>query len=154
MTFRTFVRPLIVALSLAFATTAAAPAFADDAGDRSAEHAKGKGKGKGKHKGKGKQQFPVDGAKFETKVENRISKAKEKLSAALSKHGANETVRTRVLKQFDDGAALVRAAAKKAAKDGTVTKDEAKAVRLLVKDLRKQLKDALPRKADKQPKDV
>ena len=33
MTFRSFVRPLFVALSLAFATTAAASAFADNTGD-------------------------------------------------------------------------------------------------------------------------
>jgi hypothetical protein len=149
MTFRTFVRPLFVALSLAFASTAAAPAFADDAGGKSAEHAKGKGKNKEK-RGKGKEhKFPVDGTKFEKRVDNRLSQAKDKLSSALSKHGVTEAEKTRLLKQFDDGAALVRAAAKRVAKDGQVTKEEAKDVRGLVKNLRKQLKNALPKKADK-----
>jgi hypothetical protein len=153
MTFRTFVRPLFVALSLAFASTAAAPAFADDAGGKSAEHAKGKGKNKEK-RGKGKEQkFPVDGSKFEKRVDNRIEHAKDKLSGALSKHGVAEADKKRILKQFDDGAALVRAAAKRAAKDGLVTKEEAKDVRGLVKNLRKQLKDALPKKSET-PKDV
>ena len=154
MTFRMFVRPLFVALSLAFATTAAAPAFADEAGGKAAEHAKGKGKDKGKH-GKGKEQkFPVAGDKFEKRVDDRLSRAKDKLSGVLAKRGTTEAEKTKILKQFDDGAALVRAAVKRAAKDGQVTKEEAKDVRVLVKDLRKQLKDVLPKKADKQPKDV
>ena len=155
MMFRTFVRPLIVALSLAFATTAAAPAFADDASGKAAEHVKGKGKDKEKHgKGKDKEhKFPVAGDKFEKRVEGRLTSAKEKLSSALGKRGASDAEKTKILKQFDDGAALVRAAVKRATKDGVVTKEEAKDVRGVVKDLRKQLKDALPKKSPK-PKDV
>ena len=152
MMFRTFVRPLAVALSLAFASTAAAPAFAGDAGDKAAEHAKGKGKDKEKH-GKGKAQFPMDGDKFEKRVDSRLSHAKDKLSGALEKKAVSEADKKRILKQFDDGAAVVRAAVKRAAKDGVVTKEEAKDVKGLVKDMRKQLKDALPKKSDK-PKDV
>ncbi len=157
MTFRSFVRPLFVALSLAFATTAAAPAFADNTGDDASEQAKEKGKhGKGKGKGKGKDlKFPVDAEKFSKRVDTRIVRVKDKLSGALTKHGIAEAEKAKILKQFDDGAATVRAAVKVAAKDGQVTKEEAKNVRGLVKDLRKQLKGVLPKKADKPaPKDV
>lgn len=157
MTFRSFVRPLFVALSLAFATTAAAPAFADNTGDDASEQAKEKGKhGKGKGKGKGKDlKFPVDAEKFSKHVDTRIVRVKDKLSGALTKHGIAEAEKAKILKQFDDGAATVRAAVKVAAKDGQVTKEEAKNVRGLVKDLRKQLKGVLPKKADKPaPKDV
>ena len=157
MTFRSFVRPLFVALSLAFATTAAAPAFADNAGGDASEQAKEKGKhGKGKGKGKGKKlEFPIDAEKFSKHVDTRIVRVKDKLSGALTKHGIAEAEKTKILKQFDDGAATVRAAVKVAAKDGQVTKEEAKNVRGLVKDLRKQLKGVLPKKADKPaPKDV
>lgn len=146
MTFRSFVRPLAVALSLAFAAaTAASPALAEGKGDKSAEVAKGKGKGKGKARNKG-EHFPMEGEKFTKRVDARISKAKEKLSGALSKHGASDADKTRILKEFDAGAATVREAAKRVAKDGTVTKDEAKEVRGLVKSLRKQLKDKMPAK--------
>ena len=162
MTFRSFVRPLFVALSLAFATTAAAPAFADNTGDDASEQAKGKGHGKhgkekgNKGKGKGKDlKFPVDAEKFSKHVDTRIVRVKDKLSGALTKHGIAEAEKAKILKQFDDGAATVRAAVKVAAKDGQVTKEEAKNVRGLVKDLRKQLKGVLPKKADKPaPKDV
>jgi len=155
MTFRSFVRPLFVALSLAFATTAAAPAFADNAGDKAAEHSKGKGKGKDKEKrGKGKKvEFPIDAEKFSKHVDARITRVKDKLTDALSKKGVGDAEKTKILKDFDDGAAIVRAAVKRAGKDGTVTKEEAKDVRVLVKDLRKQLKDKLPKKAEK-AKDV
>lgn len=151
MMFRSFVRPLFVALSLAFATTAAAPAFADNAGDKAAEHAKGKGKEK---RGKGKKvEFPIDAEKFSKHVDARITRVKDKLTDALAKKGVGDAEKTKILKDFDDGAAIVRAAVKRAGKDGTVTKEEAKDVRVLVKDLRKQLKDKLPKKAEK-AKDV
>jgi hypothetical protein len=178
MMFRSFVRPLFVALSLAFASTAAAPAFADNAGDNAAEHGKGKGRGKhkdhddnrgksddvrkddeargkGKDKGKDKEEkFPRDGEKFSKHVDSRLTQAKDKLSGALSKKGMSDAQRAEILKSFDDGAALVRAAVKRAAKDGEVTKEEAKDVRLLVKGLRKQLRDKLPKKEKVAPKGV
>lgn len=157
MTFRSFVRPLVVALSLAFAATAAAPAFAETGSDRSSEHVKEKGKDKADHKGKrgkgkgkrAKLQFPLDAEKFSKHVDARIAKAKERLSGALDKHSVGDAQKTKILKDFDDSAALVRAAVKRAAKDGTITKEEAKDVRALVKNLRKQLKDRLPKKSEK-----
>jgi hypothetical protein len=155
MTFRSFVRPLFVALTLAFATTAAASAFADESGAKAAEHSKGKGKGKdkGKHHRKiDAEKFPMEGDKFTKGVDARVAKAKEKLEGALTKHGVAAAEKTKLLKEFDTGAEAVKAAAKKAAKDGTVSKEEAKDVRELVKNLRKQLRAKLPKKADKSEK--
>ena len=147
MTFRTFVRPLFVALSLAFATTAAAPAFADGADAKAAEHHKGKGKEKGKDKAK---HFPMAADKFSKMVDTRITKAKEKLETKLTEHKITGDQKTKILKDFDDGAALVRAAAKRAGKDGEVTKDEAKEVRGMVKTLRQELRAKYaPKKSEK-----
>ena len=63
MTFRSFVRPLFVALSLAFATTAAAPAFADEPATKPAPAKEEKAKGdaaKAEHKkGDQKRAFEI-----------------------------------------------------------------------------------------------
>ncbi|MEZ4293580.1 MAG: hypothetical protein R3B70_01290 [Polyangiaceae bacterium] len=173
MTFRSFVRPLFVALTLAFATTAAVPAFADNAGDKAAEHGKGKEKGKDKgekgkdkgergkargHKGKAKgkdrimESFPLPADKFTKVVETRLTHAKERISTRLSKSSLSEAEQAKILKDFDTGAEAIRTAAKAAGKDGTVTKDEAKSVRELVKNLRKTVSAKLPKKADKADK--
>ena len=149
MTFRSMIRPLFVALSLAFATTAAAPAFADGADAKATEHHKeGKAKGKEKH-------FPIAADKFDKMVDKHISKAKEKLETKLTEHKVEADKKAQILKGFDDGAALIRAAAKRAEKDGTVTKDEAKEIRGMVKTLRQELHAKFaPKKADKKAKDV
>lgn len=154
MTFRSFVRPLLGALSLALVATAAAPAFAEGAKDAHAAEARGKGKDR-KH-GKTKLQFPMTAENFSKVVEKRLSKAREKLGDALSKNGVADDKKSQILKEFDTGAAKVREAAKTAGKDGTVTKEEAKTVRETTKTLRKELRDKyLPKKARKEtPKDV
>ena len=142
MMFRSFVRPLFVALSLAFATTAAAPAFADGAAAK-AEHKGEKGKDHAKH-------FPMAADKFTKMVDSRLVKAKEKLEQALTEKKVETDKKTKILKDFDDGAALVRAAAKRAGKDGEVTKDEAKEVRGMVKTLRQELRAKYaPKKSEK-----
>lgn len=152
MMFRSFVRPLLVALSLAFATTAAAPAFAEGARAKAAEH---KG-GKHKNKGDKAKHFPMTADNFTKMVDGRISKAKTKLEGALAKHKVEDAKKTKILKDFDDGAATVKAAAKRVGKDGEVTKDEAKEVRGLVKTLREQMRSKYaPKKAEKaKAKDV
>ena len=151
MMFRSFVRPLFVALSLAFAITAAAPAFADGADASAAEHKGHKG---GKGKGKA-QHFPMTADKFDKMVDHRLAKAKEKLEAGLEKHKVEGALKTKILKDFDDGAALVRTAAKRAGKDGEVTKDEAKEIRGLVKTLREQMRAKYaPKKGNDKAKDV
>lgn len=156
MTFRTFVRPLFVALSLAFATTAAAPAFAESsdakvAAPKDKGHKKGDRKHDHKHDKKGdKPQFPVKADGFAKMVDTRLSDAKTKLESGLARHKVEGDAKAAVLKDFDTGAALVRAAAKRVGKDGEVTKDEAKEVRQLVKSLRKDMRTKFaPKKAHK-----
>lgn len=158
MKFRSFVRPLFVALSIALASTAAAPAFADNAKDTKAQEGKARGKGKG-HKGKEKaeKKFPMPGEDFSKVVEKGITKARERLGSALTKNGVADAKKTEILKEFDKGATAVRDAAKAAAKDGQVTKDEAKNVRASAKALKKEMRDKyLPKKKDTKatPKDV
>ena len=171
MMFRTFVRPLFVALSLALATTAAAPAFADgpDAKPAPAKEEKGKGdKAKGEHaKGanargdKAKirrlgalEKFPMKADKFEKTVEKRIEHVKAKVKAALEKLNIPDADKAKVMKEVDEAAATVRAAAKKAGSDGTVTKDEAKTVRDLAKKIRDDIKAKLTTKKSPAAKDV
>jgi hypothetical protein len=151
MMFRTFVRPMLVALSLAFASTAAAPAFADGADAKAADHKeKGHKKGDKKHDKKDRPSFPVTADNFTKMVDGRLSKVKTKLESGLEKHKVEAAAKTKILKDFDDGAALVRTAVKRVGKDGEVTKDEAKEVRELVKSLRTQMRAKYaPKKADK-----
>ena len=140
MMFRSTIRPLLVALSLAFAATAAAPAFADSADATAAEHKEGHKEGH-KERAKGRAaHFPMAGDKFDQKVDSRLTKAREKLTAKLDEHKVAADQKAKILKSFDDSAALVRAAAKRAAKDGQVTKDEAKEIRGMVKTLRQELR--------------
>jgi hypothetical protein len=149
MMFRSFVRPLLVALSLAFATTAAAPAFAEGARAKAAEHKRGKNKDKAKH-------FPIAADKFTKLIDSRIAKAKDKLEGALKEHKVEDAQKAKILKDFDEGAATVKAAAKRVGKDGEVTKDEAKEVRGLVKTFRQNMRAKYaPKKAGKaKAKDV
>jgi hypothetical protein len=147
MMFRTFVRPLFVALSLAFATTAAAPAFADGADAKTEAKGKEKSHEHGKGKGKDKAHFPMTADKFTKAVDKRIEHAKTKLEAGIKKNSVSDTEKAKLLKSFDDGAALVRAAAKKAGSDGEVTKAEAQEVHALAKTLHKQIRTELKGKA-------
>jgi hypothetical protein len=170
MTFRTLVRPLFVALSLAFATTAAAPAFADgpDTKPAPAKEEKAKGdKAKGEHaKGEGKrghaktrrlgalEKFPMTSDKFEKIVDGRITHMKSKVETAMKKHNVPDADKAKVMKEVDDGAALIRAAAKKAGADGQVTKAEAMEVQALAKKLREQIHAKLTANKSAAAKDI
>ena len=93
-----------------------------------------------KDKGKcAEKRFPMEGAKFVTKVDERIAKRRTKLGEKLASHNVAADKREAILKDYDAGAAQVRTVAKEAAKDGTVTIDEAKHVRNTVKDARRDL---------------
>jgi len=154
MMFRSFVRPLTMALSLAFATAAAAPAFADEGGPAKVTEHENHGKGKDKDHDKGGKarpriERPIKADKFSAHVAAHLAKAKERLTEAMKTGGVAETTRTAILKEFDTGAVAVTDAAKAAAKDGTVTGDEAKQVRTQARALGKQMKDKYAPKADK-----
>jgi hypothetical protein len=102
-------RSVITAAVLALATLVAVPAFAESG------------------EGKGKQSFPMPAAAFKQKVDSRMAKARQRMEERASKLSADEAKELRA--KFDAAAAKVNAEVAKATADGTVTKEEAKAVR-------------------------
>ena len=103
-------RSTIVAAVLAISTLfAAAPAMA------------------GEHGGKGGASFPMPAAAFQQKVTERQTKAREHMEKRAAKLSADEAKALRA--KFDERTTKVNAEVAKATADGTVTKDEAKAVR-------------------------
>lgn len=130
-TLRQFIRPL--ALALVFATTAAPlAAFADE------KTPKVEKVDKKKH---GKGEFPMEAVKFDEIVEKRIAHAREQMENLLAAHPLPDAMKEKIRKDFDAGAAAIRAAAKDAGKDGKVTRDEAKDVRELARDLKDDMRE-------------
>ncbi len=128
------VRPAAAALALSLGLApAVALAHGHDKGDRGGLVEQGKGK---EH-----ARFPMKAEEFKQLVEARIRKAFEHLDRILDKRQVPEAIKAQVKKDFDAGAAQVRAAATKAGADGTVTKAEAKDVRELAKDLRDKARE-------------
>lgn len=103
-------RSTILAIGALLGTLVAAPAFADE------------GAGKGPH-----MTFPVPAATFKQHVDARMTKVRAHMEERASKLGADEAKELRA--KFDQSLAQVNAEVAKATADGTVTQDEAKAVR-------------------------
>lgn len=74
-----------------------------------------------------KANFPMPAAEFQKRVDARAAKAKEHVEARAAKLPEAEAKALRA--KFAERQAKVAAEVKKAVADGTVTKDEAKAVR-------------------------
>lgn len=125
---RSWIKIALVSLSL----TAAVPAFAF-AGERgaSAERVKGE-KGEKDHA----KNFPMKAETFIGKVNERITKMRDRVEKRLDKKGVAEDKQKEIMATFDANAQKVRDAAKTAGEDGTVTLEEAKGVRKLAKELR------------------
>ncbi|MDI1448021.1 hypothetical protein [Polyangium sp. 6x1] len=124
-----FFRPLAVALCLAFA---AAPTVAF-AGENSAPAgAKAKDEA-GKRK---RISFPIQADQFAKHMEKHIEKARARMESHMKEKNLPEADRAARRKAFDASATEVRAAAKRVAQDGTVTKEEAKEVRKVAKGLK------------------
>ena len=115
MTHRALV-PLLAALALSLAVGTAA--------------AKGKGGGHGKH-------FPMPAAEFKTHTEARLAKAKEHLEAHISKQQLPAEKAKELRDKLAAVTVKVNAQVEKAAADGTVTKEEAKEVRAILKEARR-----------------
>ena len=119
-------RNAIVATVLALATLIAVPAFAaPDGSPRSQANVPGKTQ-RGEQ-GEGKKHFPMPAAEFKAKVDARQAKARQHMEERASKLPANEAKELRA--QFEATVQKVNAEVAKAVADGTVTKEEAKAVR-------------------------
>jgi len=130
---RSILRPLVVAMSLAFV---AAPAAAYAGEGRAQAGAKDEKPREGKR-------FPVAAETFQKHVEKRIEHAREKLEAHMKEKNIAEDKRAAIRKEFESSAAEVRAAVKRVSQDGTVTKEEAKEVHDLAKSLRHKAHEKL-----------
>jgi hypothetical protein len=140
-----FGRSILMSVLSAVLVSGAAPALAEvpEAGaERDAVALAEKGD-------KADKRFPMPADKFKQGVEKRISKARGKLTAHLDKKKVSKEERDRILARFDRGAAEVRAAADKACKDGTVTLEEAKAVREVAKRERKEMRGQVAKNGKK-----
>jgi hypothetical protein len=105
---------MIVGTVLALATLFAVPALAGE-----------------KHE---KANFPMPAAAFTQKMAARQTKAREHMEKRASKLSAEDAKQLRA--KFDAGVVKINAEVAKATADGTVTKDEAKAVRQVAKEIR------------------
>lgn len=114
-------RSTIVAAFLALGTLVAAPAFAAPAqGNAPAKTQRADGD-------KGKAHFPMPAAEFKAKVDARQAKARKHMEEKASALPADQAKELRA--RFDANIAKVNAEVAKAVADGTVTKEEAEAVR-------------------------
>ncbi len=99
------------AVSLALATALAVPAFADGNKDHP------------------KAVFPMPAAEFEQKVDNHLARRQAKLEKIITEKNIPADKANEMRARFNAKAAATRTAATAAEQDGTVTADEAKAVR-------------------------
>lgn len=157
MSARTMLRSLALVLA---ASVVPATAFAADApGGRSEvaqqagapggkAHGKDHGKRGGKEKGD-RPSFPMKGADFVQHVEARIAKVRARVEEKVAQRNLPDPVKKQVMAEVDAGGAKVRTAAQKAAADGTVTKEEAKAVRELAHEVKAELREKAGMKKDR-----
>ena len=124
----------IALVSLGISALVPLYAFADD----NAAQAWSDARVEKKEKGDKAKHFPMRAAEFKQKVEERITKRRARIEAKMKEKGVPAEKQKTALAAFDAGSAKVRAAAEAAGKDGTVTAEEAKGVRELVKQLRKE----------------
>ena len=116
-------RSTIVAAMLAISTLVAVPAFAAPAqGNVPAKTHRGDAQGD-----KGQKHFPMPAAEFQAKVNARQTKARAHMEEKAAQLPADQAKELRA--RFDANIAKVNAEVAKAVADGTVTKEEAQAVR-------------------------
>ncbi|EYF04717.1 hypothetical protein [Chondromyces apiculatus] len=96
-----------------------------------------------KARGPGEIQPPMTAKAFQEKVEARIRETRANVEVAMEKHAVPAPVRAQVRKDMEAGAAAVREALKQVAADGQVSRDEAKKVRELTRDMRQSSREKL-----------
>ena len=107
-------RSMIIAAMLALFTVFSVPAFAGDKSDAAS--------------------FPMPAATFKQKVDARQARAREHMEKRAGKLSAEEAKELR--SKFEAGVVKINAEVSKATADGTVTKEEADAVRKVAQELR------------------
>jgi hypothetical protein len=105
---------LIAALALAVTTAIAVPALAHE----------------------NPQDFPMPAATFQKHVERRLERARARMEERIAEHNLTDAQAKEVRARFDTVAASVGVEVQKAVADGTVTLDEARAVRAVARQLR------------------
>jgi hypothetical protein len=114
-------RSTIVATVLALSTLVAVPAFAAPAqGNTPTKSQRAEGD-------KDKGNFPMPAAEFQARVDARQAKARKHMEERAAKLPADQAAELRA--SFEADLQKVNAEVAKAVADGTVTKEEAKAVR-------------------------
>jgi hypothetical protein len=115
-------RSTIVAAFLALGSLVAVPAFA-------APPARGEAPAKSQRaeEGRADKRFPMPAAEFKAKVDQRQARARAHMEERAAKLPAGEAKELR--ERFEATVQRVNAEVAKAVADGTVTKEEAKAVR-------------------------
>jgi hypothetical protein len=101
----------ILALSLTMA--ASAPALADE----------------------GRPNFPMPAAEFAQRVDARLSRAKGRMERYITENKVDDQQAQTLRARFDLVAGEIEAEVQKAGADGTVTRDEARAVRQVARQL-------------------
>jgi hypothetical protein len=76
-----------------------------------------------------KLNFPVAAAEYQAHVEARLEKKRARMEEHLTKKSVPADKAAEIRTRFNEGAAKVKAQVAQAVADGTVTKEEAKAVR-------------------------
>jgi hypothetical protein len=138
---RSFIRAFAIAAACAFIT---APLVAHAEDKPKAPRVEKAGK---HHHDKG--DFPMEPTKFSELLERKIEVARAQMELIMTANALPDGVKTQARKDFDTAAAKVRTVAKEAAKDGKVTKDEAKDVRHQARDVVKQMREKYGKDKDK-----
>lgn len=113
-------RSFITVVAVALASLVAVPAFASPSDGAPAKTHRADGD-------KAKKSFPMPAAEFKAKVDQRQAKARARMEEKAKSLNAEQAKELR--DRFNATAAKVNAEVQKAIADGTVTKEEAKAVR-------------------------
>ena len=113
-------RSFIATVAVAVASLVAVPAFAAPATEGAPAKAQ-------RAEGGDKKHFPMPAAEFKAKVDARMTKARARMEEKAKSMNADQAKELRA--RFDATAAKVNVEVAKAVADGTVTADEAKAVR-------------------------
>lgn len=119
--------PFVAAAVLALASLVAVPAFAAPAAGAAPTETHRPGGHRAEGGDKGKKHFPMPAAEFKAKVDKRQARARARMEERVGKMEPAAAKDERA--KFDAALATVNAEVAKACADGTVTADEAKAVR-------------------------
>lgn len=87
--------------------------------------------------------FPMPGKEFTERVERRLQRLHDRLEERLTKLHPSEDAKKKARDAYTALAAKIRGQTAKAAADGSVSHDEAKAVRRLFRQGRRELRHAV-----------